>query len=579
MRLPTCLPGLPSIRRTVAVAIVALTSACAERTPTGVEQTPRIGASVTGDEEGQDVCVGDADVCAAPATLAAEAVAFTGRIRIGVVPSAEVVHVGGSESFEVRDKVTGVTLFTGSGAEAAVSLSSSVPPYRSRRLQVTCTPTVADRDAKLAAGAAKGYPTYTEFIVTPTIQCWRVYIGERPLWPTFPRAEPAEYVTAEAEYKSRVVADGLAPADAFWRTVTISGVVQYKVDFAGVTKSTLNPVVVTPVGGYVTIDGRRYRGTAEVRANSSATPAGINELPIEEYLYGVVPRELGPVAFPELEALKAQAVAARTYAITNLGKRGADGYDLLPTTSDQVYGGYEDEHPLSTRAVDETEGIVATYGGKPIEALYSSTSGGFTANNEESFNSAPVPYLRGVPDHERGQALEHVPTLEVFKNHANPQSLRAVREGDFESDWSRYHRWTFEWTAEEIRAVLSAYAGSDVGRVLSIDVLERGPSGRALRIAYVTESGTYYDTKDHIRSSLKYINAAGVPSNLLSTLFFVEPVLDRRTKAVVGFRAYGGGWGHGVGMSQTGAVGMAEKKATYDEILRHYYRGIELGKY
>jgi stage II sporulation protein D len=386
-------------------------------------------------------------------------------------------------------------------------------------------------------------------------------------------------VAAERAYRDSVVADGLASADAFWRTVTISGVVQYKVDFAGVTKSTLNPVVVTPVSGYITIEGRRYRGAAEVRANSSAMPAGINELPIEEYLYGVVPRELGPVAFPELEALKAQAVAARTYAIANLGKRAADGYDLLPTTADQVYGGYEDEHPLSTRAVDETQAVVATYDGKPIEALYSSTSGGFTANNEEAFNSAPVAYLRGVPDHERGQALAHVPTLEVFKNAANPQSLRAVREGDFESDWSRYHRWTFEWTADEIRGVISAYAGRDVGRVLSIDVPERGPSGRALRIAYVTEGGTYYDTKDHIRSSLKYINAAGVPSNLLSTLFFVEPVLDRRTKEVVGFRAYGGGWGHGVGMSQTGSVGMAEKKATYDEILRHYYRGIELGHY
>ena len=98
---------------------------------------------------------------------------------------------------------------------------------------------------------------------------------------------------------------------------------------------------------------------AEVRiAAGGGAIAGINELPLEEYLWGVVPRELGPIAFPELEALKAQAVAARTYAIANFNKRQSDGYNLLPTTADQVYGGYQDEHPLSTKAVDETEGVI-----------------------------------------------------------------------------------------------------------------------------------------------------------------------------------------------------------------------------
>ena len=160
--------------------------------------------------------------------------------------------------------------------------------------------------------------------------------------------------------------------------------------------------------------------------------------------------------------------------------------------------------------------------------------------------------------------------------HANPRSLRAMRSGDFEADWSRYHRWRFEWSNEEISEVLSDWAQQPVGRVLAINVLERGPSGRVLRIEYVTEAGTFYDTRDRIRSSLKFFNASGQKSSLLSTLFYIEPVTDRRTGEVTGFQAWGGGWGHGVGLSQTGAVGMAEKKHGYEEILRHYYQGIDL---
>ena len=265
--------------------------------------------------------------------------------------------------------------------------------------------------------------------------------------------------------------------------------------------------------------------------------------------------------------------------LRGLGKRAANGYDLLATTSDQVYGGMSAEHPASTQAVDGTEAIVATYGGALIEALYHSTSGGHTADNEEAYNSAPVAYLRGVPDAQRGRSLEHVPTLSVFKAGGNMRSLRGFHGGDFEADWSRYHRWTFEWTAAEMSQVVSAYAGQDVGRVLAVNVTDRGPSGRALRVEYVTEAGTWVDTKDRIRTSLKFVDSNGNMRSLLSTLFFIEPVVDGSTGDVTGFQAWGGGWGHGVGMSQTGAVGLAEKGATYDRILAHYYQGIALERW
>src|SRR5690606_22343102 len=199
----------------------------------------------------------------------------------------------------------------------------------------------------------------------------------------------------------------------------------------------------------VRIGGSRYRGLAEVGYNSGGTLAGINELPIEQYLYGVVPHELPPDPYGELEAQKAQAVAARTYALSGLGKRSADGYDLLPTTADQVYGGFDAEHPISTQAVDGTAGVVATFAGAFAQTLYHSTSGGFTANNEDVYNSAPVSYLRGKPDAERGRSLEHAPSHAAFKRAANPTNLRAAAHGDFEADWTRYHRWVVEWSMQE----------------------------------------------------------------------------------------------------------------------------------
>ncbi|MEW5927574.1 MAG: SpoIID/LytB domain-containing protein [Gemmatimonadota bacterium] len=333
-----------------------------------------------------------------------------------------------------------------------------------------------------------------------------------------------------------------------------------------------------------------YRGTAEARVHSSgARLIGINELPIEQYLYGVVPRELGPIAFPEVEALKTQAVAARTYARRRLQfcpvARCSNGYHIIPTTGDQVYGSSSGEHPLSTAAVDGTRGVVATYNGGLIDALYSSTTGGWTANSEDVYAN-PFAYLRGVPDHERGKALDHVPTLDVFRNHGNPTNLRNHANGDFEADWSAYHRWYVDWTAEEMRQVAGRVGSAtfiDPGKVYSVEVVSRSSSGRVFELRIVTEKrGTLVARKDAVRSALRYVtyNASGamVLNSLRSILVYVEPVVDPKTKEVVGWEAWGGGWGHGVGMSQTGAVGMAEKGHTFEQIVRHYYQGVVLEK-
>src|SRR5829696_10144787 len=143
----------------------------------------------------------------------------------------------------------------------------------------------------------------------------------------------------------------------------------------------------------VRYNDRPYRGRVEVFTNLRGTLTVVNELGLEDYVRGVVANELSPGGYPAIEALKAQAIAARTYALKNRGQFMSQGFDILPTTRSQVYRGLTSENPLSTRAVDEKRGLIATYQGEPINALYTSTCGGRTEDSEKIFNDA-VPYLR-----------------------------------------------------------------------------------------------------------------------------------------------------------------------------------------
>lgn len=496
-----------------------------------------------------------------PSYDAASLAAFTGDIRIGVVPSASEVFVGATGSYVVRDKLTGTTLLTGGTAPAKVTVETNAVTHW--RLQVICT-SESNRDARIAAAEAQGVATFSEHVAAAN--CWRVYLGEYPANASF---------SVRNAFRNQMIALGLAGTDSFWRQVTIGGGDTYFVSLGTTLVTTPNRVIVEATSGNVTINGQQYRGRAEVGRNSGTTLAGINELPIEQYLYGVVPRELPPVPYGEFEAQKAQAVTARTYSLANLGKQAVNGYDLMATTADQVYGGLAAEHEISTAAVDATAGMVATYEGTPFTTFYHSTSGGFTANSEDVFTTA-LPYLRGVPDAERGHALEHVPSLDVFMRHGNPTNLRAKAEGDFESDWSRYHRWVVEWTREEMAGILAASFSTTVTDVSAITVTDRSDHGRVLRIAFTTPEGELVALKDNIRSRLRYHEANGTVASLRSTLFWIEPVVNAKTKEITGWKAYGGGWGHGVGMSQTGAVGMAQRGYDFERILKHYYQGIEL---
>jgi stage II sporulation protein D len=167
----------------------------------------------------------------------------------------------------------------------------------------------------------------------------------------------------------------------------------------------------------VRYNDRPYRGRIEVFTNLRGSLTVVNELGLEDYVRGVVANELSPGGYPAIEALKAQAIAARTYALKNRGQFMAQGFDLLPTTRSQVYRGLSSENPLSTRAVDETRGLIATYNGEPINALYTSTCGGRTEDSEKIFNEA-IPYLRA---HEcSGETFERF----VIKTSREPAELQ-----------------------------------------------------------------------------------------------------------------------------------------------------------
>jgi stage II sporulation protein D len=236
-------------------------------------------------------------------------------------------------------------------------------------------------------------------------------------------------------------------------------------------------------GAFLEIDGRPYRGYLEVAVNGSSSLTVTNVVNLEDYLRGVVPAELSPEAFPEKEALKAQAVAARTYAVKRRGQFEAEGYDLCATPACQVYRGVAAERPLSNAAVAETAGEVLTFDGKPVDALYTSTCGGRTENAENVF-SQKEPYLVS-----RACVLEsRAPVL--ASSSERPLTLEAailhrlgVLESVDESGLASYSE-TTRWLTSTLRVLgqspcWSEGSPGDSGRTLDLPALA-GLLGQAL---------------------------------------------------------------------------------------------------
>ena len=332
--------------------------------------------------------------------------------------------------------------------------------------------------------------------------------------------------------------------------------------------------------GYIRINGKEYRGFLITIKLDSGAYTIVNQVNTEEYLYSVVSKEMSP-SFPK-EALKAQAVCARTYAMNSIGNFKSQGFDMTNDQYSQVYGGISAEDERTTIAVDETKGMVVTYNDKPAQVYYFSTSSGVTLNSKDVW-LADLPYLTSVEDTYQDDVKPDKMAWEVtFTKERLKEILtsREVKIGDITGLLAEFNqqgavsKLTFvgtdgekSYTKESTRNVLGLksqvytitnnYDKKDVNNKKVYALTAKGTE------EIKGEIWTFASKQDKKVANYSVISASGVES--------IKN--DYEGLIPVSYTLKGTGWGHGVGLSQYGAVGMAEAGFYYDEILTHYFSG------
>jgi stage II sporulation protein D len=278
----------------------------------------------------------------------------------------------------------------------------------------------------------------------------------------------------------------------------------------------------------LSVDGKRFRGSAIVQSNGDGTLDVINVVDLEQYLYGVVGSEMDS-DWPSA-ALEAQAIVARTFAVAHLGTREWLGYDLSAGEQDQAYSGMETETPAVTRAVDATRGKVLVYNGDLVHAYYSDSDGGYTSPGDALADSQA--YLQAVPD-----------------PYCRPSSN---------------DRWTVDVPIDAFAAAFAARYG-DLGTITAVHPGGADTSGRLETVTI-----------------LGMLDSREIPATVFRSLAGNRLVRSTRIDSIAliggAIRVSGSGFGHGVGMAQCGARGMAQAGKSVEEILHFYYRGAELAE-
>lgn len=340
---------------------------------------------------------------------------------------------------------------------------------------------------------------------------------------------------------------------------------------SGVGEGASENLLISPVNGRIKVNNTEYRGYIRLTRTGSQMTV-VNVVKLEEYLYSVVGREMTP-SWNE-EALKAQAICARNYAANNLNKHSAQGFDLCGSTHCQAYTGVSAENPRTVSAVESTRGMVATYGGKMAELYFFSADGGSTEDCKNVW-SADIPYLTGVAD--------------PYENTA------AAQNGI----------WSVSFTPQELASKVTG-----IGTITGVQVKEYTPMGSVLSVEVTGTEGSKTFQKEKARTafglySQKYtVTSAGggisfvaqdgtritggeyaqaadgvyaIPSGSVSVVT-ANGVETIQNGPATGFTFSGQGWGHRVGMSQYGAKAMGEQGFTYDQILKFYFRGVEISQ-
>lgn len=280
---------------------------------------------------------------------------------------------------------------------------------------------------------------------------------------------------------------------------------------------------------HLQVGNNKYRGAIFLRRRSDDKFSVINELGIDDYLRGVLPREV--VVTWAQQSLRVQAVASRTYLASHLGSHSKQGFDLCSDVHCQVYGGMTKEHPETNQAIDATRDQILTFKGKPIGAFFHSNCGGTTEEIKPVWGADNKPYL---------------PRKKCTYGTADPR-----------------YNWKVTITNDDLLAALRAKTTVKGNKLKSLKIMKKSPSGRAETVGVTTEDGTFNLTGNTFRIALN-------PERIRSTLFTNVRRLENGTLFE------GRGWGHGVGMCQWGSKGQAEIGRDYRQILDFYYPNSEL---
>lgn len=382
------------------------------------------------------------------------------------------------------------------------------------------------------------------------------------------------------------------PADTIIKIVFQNGFFKVMKDQDVIKSNLFGPVIIRPKSHcLLTINGLKragkpayYRGVFELVKSSKGEDlfSIVNILDLESYLRGVVPNEM-PVRFG-LEALKAQTVAARTYALKPREKFYKE-FNVCDSVACQVYFGANTEKELANTAIKQTNGIIAlSKDNEPILALYSSTAGGYTESYENVFSEPKtrifppsiISYLQAQPD---------IKDMKPLNTEEKVREFYSSKPETFDND-SPYFRWKREWNIDELEKVLKTTLIQQsatgfikpeitknnidlIGKLKDLQIVKRGDSGKVVFLDVITENGKYTLAKELvIRRTFKKDGKA-----LPSGNFYIDRIEEN---SQIKFVFTGGGFGHGVGMSQYGAGAMSAKGYSFDEILQHYYTGIKL---
>ena len=474
------------------------------------------------------LCVVAGAVEAATPQQVMEFLASGERIRIGLAQSQESVAVKAQGSLQLLTTDGKILGELSSGEELVVSLVRSAGARGRQtvyRLQVQ-----ANRDREAAEAMAAQLQRRVSWPVDVVVaEPWyKVQVGN---FPTPEQAESAKPLLAEL---------GFPDAWTVSHHYTAQG--RAAITAAGWDlPEDLQELQVVPQDpqSRVVVSGRAYRGDLHIFVDGDLALTVVNVIALDDYLYGVVAAEMGNATPEQMQALMAQAVAARSYAINHLGQYGEKDFDLVGTVMSQAYYGSQRENPAIRQAVKATSGQVLVFGGEIVGALFHSNAGGHTAFPQEVWEGN-VPYVLG-----RQEVADEI-------------------EGTLGTSHNTY-RWQREFTQDQLLRILqTADPGQGARQVLDVVVAARGPSGRVTELVLVTDQGRAVGTRDRIRQLLTTDGTL-----LPSTRFTIDKIYREGELSQVILRGWGSG--HGLGLSQAGAMELASAGWSYDRILAHYY--------